>query len=514
MNRRAFMKISGCSVTAGLLGCTSPEPFSRRPNILFIPVDDLRPELGCYGNGYVKSPHIDRLAREGVLFRNAYCQSAVCNPSRASLLTGLRPDSIKVWDLRADFRDHAPDAITLPQYFKDNGYNSVGIGKIYHNTIPDDRSWNEKAYLEGYPFDPDAVYANADNLEIQERKKQAALKEGREMRHIDRFGHWYLKAKATEEADVPDHFYFDGAQTDWAIAKLKELKDREEPFFLAVGYYRPHLPFNAPKKYWDLYDREKIPLAENDFIPKDAPSMAINNLRELRGYTDFKHIKHPTEGTLTQDEAKLLKHGYFASVSYIDTQVGRLMDELERLGLRDNTVVVLWGDHGWKLGEHNSWCKMTNYEIDTRVPLIVSAPRFGKQGIATSRLVEFVDIYPTLCDLAGLPVPGNLEGLSMAPLMTDPNRSWKNAVFTQFLREGGWVGPDGQEYMGYAIRTERYRYVEWVHWETKEISGVELYDLQADLEENENLADRSEYQAVMEKMKAALKKGWRAALPE
>jgi iduronate 2-sulfatase len=515
VDRRTFMQMTASGLTASMLmGCQGMPGSQQKPNILFIPVDDLRPELGCYGNDYVLSPHIDRLAREGMVFQNAYCQSAVCNPSRASLLTGLRPDSTKVWDLREDFRDHIPDAVTLPQYFKQQGYYSVGIGKIYHNVIPDPKSWDEKAYLKQYPFDPDAVYLTEENMAIQEDKKQRIIKAGRQKRSIDRFGHWYLKAKATEIADAPDNAYFDGAQTDWAIEKLQELKDKDQPFFLAVGYYRPHLPFNAPRKYWDLYDRKSIPLAENDFVPQGAPSMAINNLRELRGYTDFNHIGYPHEGKLTEDETRLLKHGYLASVSYIDAQVGRLLDTLEELGLRQNTIVVLWGDHGWKLGEHNSWCKMTNYEIDTRVPLIVSAPHYGKHGETCSRLVEFVDIYPTLCNLAGYPVPQDLEGISMAPLMKRPSRPWKNAVFTQFLREGGWVGPDGEEYMGYAIRTERYRYVEWMHWKTGKLSGVELYDLETDPQENVNIAEKPVNESLVRSLKDRLKAGWKAALPK
>jgi iduronate 2-sulfatase len=489
------MQMTASGLAAALImGCRTTSTSGKKPNILFIPVDDLRPELGCYGSTVVRSPNLDRLAREGVVFKNAYCQSAVCNPSRASLLTGLRPDSTRVWDLRTDFRNHLPDAVTLPQYFRQQGYYSAGIGKIFHNTIPDPKSWDEKAYLDGYPFDPDAVYVTKENHAIQEEKKQAIIRAGRSDQSIDRFGRWYLKANAVEMADVPDNAYFDGAQTDWAVRKLGELNEQNQPFFLAVGYYRPHLPFNAPRKYWDLYDRQSIPLAENGFPPRNAPVMAINNLRELKGYTDFRKTPHPFDGRLTEDQTRLLKHGYLASVSYIDGQIGRLLDTLESLGLRRNTIVVVWGDHGWKLGEHNSWCKMTNYEVDTRAPLIISAPEYGKQGIFSSRLVEFVDIYPTLCTLAGLPVPADLEGISMTPLMRRPDRSWKHAVFTQFLREGIWTAPDGKEYMGYAVRTDRYRYVEWVRWDTRELAAVELYDLEADPLENENIAEKPENQ--------------------
>ncbi|MCF7973806.1 MAG: sulfatase [Phycisphaerae bacterium] len=485
-----------------------------RPNILFIAVDDLRPELGCYGNAYVKSPNIDQLARDGITFTQAHCQSAVCNPSRASLLTGLRPDTIKVWTLQDRFRLTTPDVVTLPQYFMQQGYHSVGLGKIYHNVIPDEASWSEpKLFIKGYPFDPDAVYRHAHNVAYLDQRKKDITAQGKQDRYIDQFGQWYLKATATEIVDQPDHVYYDGAQTDLALKKLAELKTLDKPFFFAVGFYRPHLPFNAPKKYWDLYQRENLPLAANPFVPRDSPIMAINNLRELRGYMDFKTVPRPEQGQVAEAEARRLKHGYLACVSYIDAQVGRLLAELETLGLRDNTVVVLWGDHGWKLGEHGSWCKMTNYEVDTRVPLIISTPTtLGKQ-IQCHQLVEFVDVYPTLCDLAGLNIPSNLEGVSLVPLITHPKRPWKQAVFSQFLREGIWMAPDGQEYMGYAIRTARYRYVEWVHWNTRRTVAYELYDHQIDPQENMNIAARPGQVKVMEELAAQLKAGWRAAAP-
>ncbi|MCA9732309.1 MAG: sulfatase [Deferribacteres bacterium] len=486
----------------------------QKPNILFIAVDDLRPELGIYGQNYVQSPNIDRLAESGFTFTRAFCQSAVCNPSRASLLTGLRPDSIKVWDLRTKLRDTVPDVVTLPQYFKNNGYHSVAIGKIFHNVIPDSQSWSEpKLHIDGYPFDPDAVYRMEENVAWLEKRKQQIIAAGKEKRHIDRLGQWYLKYVATENIDVPDDAYFDGAQADVAVKKLAELKKMDKPFFFGIGFYRPHLPFNAPKKYWDLYDRNRIPLAENDFLPENAPLMAINNMRELRGYADFKQVPKPHEGKLNEQDARLLKHGYLASVSYIDAQVGKLLDALEKEGLAENTIVVLWGDHGWKLGEHNSWAKMTNYEIDTRVPLIIRAPGVQNMNTRLNQLVEFVDVYPTLCELAGLPVPEHLQGISTVPLLHNSNLPWKKAVFSQFLREGIWIAPDGVEYMGYAIRTERYRYVRWINWETKEFAAQELYDHQTDPNENVNIADDPQNVAVVQQLAAQLDAGWREALP-
>ena len=487
----------------------SPGP----PNVLFLAVDDLRPEMGCYGVAHARTPHMDRLAREGMLFARAYCQSAVCNPSRASLMTGKRPDTIGVQDLHTDLRQVSPDVLTLPQHFRRHGYYTASIGKIYHNIFPDEPSWDERAYLDGFPFDPDAVYLGEEGLATQAARTKRLVEAGRGETAKDRFGHYYLKAQATEAPDVPDDAYYDGAQTTWAVAKLAALKQRGQPFFLGVGYYRPHLPFNAPKRYWDLYDRATIPLAEDDFVPRGAPGMAINSMRELRGYSDFKDHTHPLQGRLSEDEARRLKHGYLASVSYVDAQVGRLLDALEELDLAKNTIVVLWGDHGWKLGDHNSWGKMTNYEIDTRVPLLVKAPGRGSAGQSTRALVEFVDVFPTLCELSGLPLPADLEGVSLVPLFADPATPWKSAVFSQYLREGIWVGLDGQEYVGRTVRTDAHRYVEWRHHATGELAGEELYDLARDRREGENVVALPENEALREAMRGRLRAGWKAALP-
>ncbi len=485
-----------------------------RPNVLFIAVDDLRPELGCYGSKIAKSPNIDRLARNGVAFTRAYCQQAVCNPSRASLMTGLRPDTIQVLDLRTDFRTAKPNAVTLTQQFIRHGYHAVGIGKIYHNNIQDPPSWSEpKLNIKGYPFDPDAVYRQKDNVAWLEKRKQELIAKG-DTRRVDRFGKWYLKHVSTENVDVADDAYFDGAQTSVAIDKMEKLAAGKQPFFLAVGYYRPHLPFNVPRRYWDLYDRETIPLATNQFLPKNAPLMAVNTAREIRGYTDFKQMPLPHDGSFPPAQAKLLKHGYLASVSYIDAQVGRLLQSLDKLGLDKNTIVVLWGDHGWKLGEHNSWCKMTNYEIDTRVPLIVRAPDAAENGSKCSRLVEFVDLYPTLCDLADLPIRKELEGASFAPLLANRDRPWKQAVFSQFLRDGIWTAPDGVAYMGRCVRTERHRYVEWTKKDSEDVVATELYDLDADPDENANIVQRASSAKIAARLAAQLRAGWKAALPQ
>jgi arylsulfatase A-like enzyme len=482
----------------------------QRPNVLFIAVDDLRPTIGAYGDPYAKTPNLDRLARSGVTFLRAYAQQALCNPSRASLMTGLRPDSLRVWDLETDFRSTVPDIVTLPQHFMRHGYRVVQIGKIYHNTIPDSRSWHQEIHLHGFPYDPDAVYHGRENLAIQEARKAKIIEEGRQDRAIDRFGMWYLKANATESLDLPDNAYYDGAQTDRALEELATLKGRQ-PFFFAIGYYRPHLPFNAPRTYWDLYDPDSIALAPNPDLPKDAPPVAGSNLAELRGYADFTTAPEPWEGRLSESDARRLKHGYYASVSYVDAMVGRLLDRLDDLGLAKNTIVVLWGDHGYKLGEMNGWAKMSNYLIDTHSPLIIRAPGLVPEGLRLEQLVELVDVYPTLSELAGLPAPAWLQGSSAAPLMRQPGRAWKRAVFSQFLRRGRWVGADGVETMGYSMRTERYHYVAWMNWATQRITARELYDLEADSMETTNLALRPEVRPVLETMEAQRREGWRAA---
>ena len=402
------------------------------------------------------------------------------------MLTGRRPGTLGVHDLQTDFRRGHPAAVTLPQCFKQAGYRAVGLGKIFHNTIPDAASWSEELHVDGYPFDPDAVYRSEAEAEKLERRKAAIRAAGNERRFIDQYGQWYLKSSATEAPDVPDNAYYDGAQTDLAITKLGELARARTPFFFGVGYYRPHLPFNAPKKYWDLYDRARLPLAPNPFVPKGSPLMASNINRELRGYVDFTKAPRPDQGPVSEAEARLLRHGYFASVSYVDAQIGRLLGGLERLGLARNTIVVVWGDHGWKLGEHAGWGKMTNYEIDTRIPLIVRAPGL-KPGVAAG-LVESIDLYPTLCELAGLAKPAGLEGVSLKPLLEKPRRAGKRAVFSQFLRDGIWTAPDGVAYMGRAVRTERYRYVEWRRKDDGRLTGTELYDLADDADENQNIA--------------------------
>ncbi len=467
-----------------------------KPNILFIAVDDLRNELGCYGVKEIKSPNIDRLAASGVAFSRAYCQQAVCNPSRVSLLTGLRPDSTKVWDLVTEMRSVIPDAVTLPQHFLRHGYRSVAYGKIFHNPFPDAASWDEPTHEQA-----NIVNHSDENLARLRDFRKAMKAAGKSSAAINR-----IRGPATEIQEQPDEKTYDGKQTGEAIAKMSELASGKSPFFLAVGYIRPHLPFIVPRKYWELYDRAKIPLATNGYLPHGAPGMAFGDrsrggFYELSDYMDYLDAPSPLERPLSEAQQRELKHGYYASVSFIDAQVGRLLDELDRLGIGKNTIVVLWGDHGWKLGEHGGWCKQTNYEIDTRAPLIIRLPGAKANGQQSRALVEFVDIYPTLCELAGLPIPEVLEGRSLVTLLTGAKGKVKDAAFSQFPRTH-----QGREYMGYAMRTEHHRYVEWLDQISGEIAARELYDHESDPEENENVASRPEQAALLLKLSTQM---WR-----
>ena len=492
----------------------------QRPNILFVSVDDMRPEIGCYGNKEIKTPCFDAFAKTGTTFLKAYCQSAVCAPSRASVMTGLRPDSTRVWDLRGKFRINLPDVVTMPQHFKKHGYYTVSMGKIFHNHMPDRVSFDEpdlrpKKYMTPELIDrePESFYHDEGlNRELAEVRKRRLAK------NPNKYADGWAYGKATESFDGPDNQFYDGAQTDLAIETMKRLKEKDEPFFLALGYYRPHLPFVAPKKYWDLYDRDKISLASNPFMPKNAPVMAMNSMYELRACYDLEHVKHPSEFQLTEANSRRLKHGYYASVSFVDACFGKLMQGLEELGLADNTIVVLWGDHGWKLGEHGSWCKQSNYNIDVRVPLMIHIPNHPSAGSKSDALVELVDLYPTVCDAAGVPIPEIMEGTSVKPLFAKPDRKWKSGAFSQFHRAPR-ITPDKGRYMGTSLVTDRYHYVEWRTWDhvkgvAGELKAIELYDHQSDPQENVNVSDASENKAVIAKLAQQLKDGWKSAKPE
>ncbi|MFN3190002.1 MAG: sulfatase [Aureliella sp.] len=494
-------------------------PGAERPNVLFVAIDDLRPELGCYGNKEIKTPHLDAFAKTGTTFLKAYCQAAVCAPSRASVMTGLRPDSTRVWDLRGKFRENLPDVVTIPQHFHKHGYHTVSMGKIFHNHMPDRISFDEPDLRPAKYMSPELIDREPESFYHDEElnRELAEVRKRRLAERPNRYADGWAYGVATESFDGPDNQFYDGAQTELAIEKMRELQAKDQPFFLALGYYRPHLPFVAPKKYWDLYDRDKLSLADNPYLPKDSPVMAMNSMYELRGCYDLEFVKHPSEFSLDEATARRLKHGYYASVSFVDACLGKLMAGLEELGLAENTIVVVWGDHGWKLGEHNSWCKQSNYDIDVRVPLMIRIPGQPAAGSQTKSLVELVDLYPTLCDTAGIPIPSDMEGVSLKPLMEHPEQQFKSAVFSQFHRAPN-ITPDNGRYMGQSMVTEQYHYVEWRIWDhiegiAGELKATELYDHQTDPDENQNISNEPQNQELLSKLADQLKRGWQAAKP-
>lgn len=461
--------------------CSSTDTGRESPrNILFIAIDDLRPDLGAYGDSIAVTPNIDKLAEEGILFKRAYVQQSVCAPSRASMMTGLRPDQIKVWDLRTHFRENVPDVVTLPQFFKENGYHSREVGKIYHDPAhaKDPKSWSGPSEFHITQNLPGHKYVLEKNLEG--------------------LNGW--KASATEKAEVADSAYIDGKVADAAIKMLHEIKD--STFFLAVGFRRPHLPFSAPAKYWDLYNRDEIPLPEFPESPEFAPKEALHNWGELRGYTDI-----PERGELSDQKIKELRHGYYASISYVDSQAGMIIKELERLDLKENTIIVLWSDHGFHLGEHSLWAKTTNYELDTRIPFIISVPEQNSNGSEVLAIVESVDIYPTLVDLAGLPIPRNLAGMSLKQFIENPDLNWDKPAISQFPRP--WQYDDRPEIMGYSIRTDQYRYTQWSDFSTGEIVARELYDHETDPNETKNIALKDENKEIVNMLEELLQEKYR-----
>lgn len=480
-----------------------------KKNVLFIAIDDLKPLLGCYGNEFMKTPNIDKLASQGVIFTNAHCQQAVSGPSRASLLTGMRPDYTKVWDLKTKMRDINPNIVAMPQYFKENGYTTVATGKIYDYRCVDKQSdapswsipYSESSictYPEVYGQPALSFYASKESKAIVKKLQDEAKAKGENS--------WSYAANqhkpSVEYADFPDEAYNDAQICNNAIKYMHKFAKKNDSFFLAVGFKRPHLPFAAPKKYWDLYKRDEVSLAEYPKAVKDGIDMAYHNSGELYSYTDIPELTSFSDifnDNLPKDKQKELIHGYQACVSFIDAQVGRLMSELQKLGLDKNTVIVLWGDHGWHLGDHGLWCKHTNFEQATRVPLIIKTP--DSKNIEYSHPVEFIDIFPSLCELSGINIPKHLQGKSLVLAINNPKVKIKEYAVSQF--------PRGKK-MGYSLRTDRYRLTVWMNenyttdqeFKKERVVGVELYDYKKDKLETQNLSNRKKYKTIKNQMMA------------
>ena len=512
-----------------LLGMNSFSSFAQqttKPNILFIAVDDLKPVLGCYGNTQIHSPNIDRLAKQGTTFMGNYCQQAVCGPTRASLMTGKRPDNTKVWDLLTLIRDINPNIITIPGYFKSQGYSTQGIGKVFDSrTVDKDNdktSWTvpyyktAKKYYDPAFGEPAANrYQDPNNRLEVEKFTKIGKEKGLDKAAMQEFILANVRP-TVENAAVSDNSYEDGANALQAKDVLVQLSKKEEPFFFAVGFSKPHLPFVAPKKYWDMYKREDMPLAKFQQQAKNAIDVAYHNSSEIRMYSDVVEEIAPDgkqkKGlTLSTEKQKELIHGYYAAISYMDANVGILLHTLDSLGLMKNTIVVLWGDHGWHLGDHNLWCKHTNFEQAARAPLIISSPNI--KASQTNSLTEFVDIFPTLCELSGIAIPSTLDGKSLVPLMKNPTAVVKEYAVSQYPRteealEMGRLGYTPNNIMGYSIRTSRYRYSIWLKdkarstdpYNPAQLIGTELYDYEVDPMETINVAKEKKYTAVAAQM--------------
>lgn len=479
-----------------------------KKNILFIAVDDMKPLLGCYGDKVAQTPVMDALASRGALFMNAQCQQAISGPSRASLLTGMCPDRTKVWDLKTFIRDINPDVVTLPQHFKNNGYTVAGIGKIYDPRSVDKQkdaaSWS-LPFIDEEPFlHPDyeePVMAHYQSKEIRNLFKkyvEEAKAKGLKNKKAEQYAFKYIKM-TTECADVPDNAYLDGATAEGAVSFIAEYNS-DKPLFMAVGFKKPHLPFCAPKKYWDMYSREEMPLAEYRKKAVGSPDIAYHKSGELQSYSDIPELisfSDVENAILPEDKQRELIHGYYACISYTDAQIGKVIEAVKKKGMLENTVIVLWGDHGWHLGDHGLWNKHTNFEQAAHVPMIIIDPSSKHRTVTNP--VEFLDIYPTLCELAGIDIPNHTDGQSLASVIKGGKgeNTLKPYAASQY--------PRGDK-MGYSIRDGRYRYTVWVSWKKKvtdaeKIIAEELYDYEKDPNETVNVVSDKKYDKALKQMR-------------
>ena len=527
-------------IAAALLGILSLSPLyaqeKSKPNVLFIAIDDLKPVLGCYGNTIVKTPNIDRLAKMGTVFLNNYCQQAVCGPTRASILTGLRPDVTKIRDLHTKMRDMNPNIITLPEYFISQGYATSGVGKIFHPSCVDKKfdpqSWTipflvpkESDYFNGLPVQkhyqsPELKAQQAKEEEVVEaigkekgKGKDKEKKKGKKD-DLDEDGGG-SRGPAYECLDLPDNAYDDGVSALLAEKQIIKLAKDNKPFFMAVGFRKPHLPFVSPKKYWDLYKREDMPVAEFQEHAANSKDFGYQNSGEISSYNGVKEFakydkKDGNRIGLTMDKQKELVHAYYAAVSYTDAQVGILLNTLEKSGTLNNTIIVLWGDHGWHLGDHDMWGKHTNYEQATKAPLIIAAP--GMKAGQSKSMTEFVDVFPTLCELSGGTPAAYLDGKSLVPVMKNNKASVKEYAMSQYPRKMDKADinkvEDGKgKLMGYSMRTEQYRYTVWVKnftsdqaYSADKVYARELYDYVKDPLEKVNVSEDKTYAAIAAKL--------------
>jgi len=482
---------------------------TQKLNVLFIAIDDLKPDLGLYGDAYAVTPNLDKFAEKAVVFDNNMCQWAVCGPSRASLMTGKRPDYTKVRDLKTKMRDINPDIVSIPQYFKENGYFTVGVGKIYDPRCVDkdlDKpSWSIPFYKEHelpYPKEYGApVFGYYQNKDVKAKiRKMIAEAEAKGVKNPRGYVRKHYKPPY-EISNAPDEAYTDGAIAKKGLELLDVVSKQDKPFFLAIGFKRPHLPFVAPKKYWDLYDPNKVPLAKYQEMALNDPKLGYHSSNELRSYKSDTIEYHLDKNNLLRlDKAtqKRLIQGYYACTSFVDVQVGKILDKLKEKGLDKNTIVVIWGDHGWHLGDHSLWNKHSNFEQATRAPMIIYTPQNLKASMVKSP-TEFVDIFPTLTELAGLEVPKNLDGESLAPIISGQTKSVKPVAVSQISR--------GKK-MGYSFRNNHYRYTVWINKKVStdpivesDIYAEELFDYIKDPLEKVNHANEAQYKQIKAELK-------------
>ena len=453
---------------------------NQKPNVLFIITDDLSVTLHAFGRDGIITPNIDKLARQGRIFTRAYCQASLCNPSRASIMTGRYPHETGIWRNEPHFRGKYPRIKTLPERFKDEGYHTTGIGKIYHNWAQsiegDAQSWT----------DPQENHWGAHFMDWYVPGRPYEM-------HMD-----LKKGPAVQCEDVPDEAYIDGRTANAAVNKLRELQ--ETPFFLAIGFWKPHLPYNPPKKYWDMYDRDHLPPVKYPGPVEGVPDIAYVNSNEARSYTDV-----PDKGEIPEEKKQELRHGYCAAISYVDAQIGKVLSELERLDLVKNTIIVFLSDHGYHAGEHGQFGKWTNFEIGTRVPLIIASPGIQKAGEISTSLVELVDLYPTLLDLCGISLPETedaIPGMSLVPILNDPEAVVRNSAISQITRplRAGF----SFSILGSSIRTGEYRYNIWVQQKDGSVVAEELYDLSSDIHLVENRISDNKLKKTKETLRKTL----------
>jgi iduronate 2-sulfatase len=455
----------------------------ERPNVLFIASDDMRPQLGCYGDPTVKSPQLDALARRGVVFQQSYCQQALCSPSRISMLSGRYPATTGIFEIGRPLRTTMPDITTLPQHFKNNGYHTRSLGKVYHVGIDDDASWTIPAWHSKKPrASPASVAAIAARRKDYETRGVPPPAKGN--------GAVFYAMPAFEAVDCEDDDLLDGDTAVNAIAQLRDhAKNPQRPFFLAVGFANPHVPWITPKKYFELYDPAKLPLAKNEFLPTGAPAFAATSGLDFRWYAGVP------QGELPESYKRRCLQGYLAAISYVDAQVGRLLAALDESGLAKNTIVVFWSDHGYYMGEHTWWgAKHNNYEGATRNAMIMAVPGLQSAGQRTMALAQSVDLAPTLSALCGLPAHSGFQGRNLQPVLENPTASVNEAAFSWYPK-AGWLGV--------AMRTREWRFVEWT--KSGEQPVFELYDSVADVQNDQNLAARPEHARLLATLSAQLR---------